>query len=398
MKFVCSNCGRSMEFAEELSFCPFCGNAYGNFAKAPQTAVNRIVIGSDSERTIQEKYWKQTHSAVFDALNALKASLPRFSKNRDEAVDWDEETPEEYLSKILRVEELSNLAHCTSIAEFCGKMKHIFANVEKEMAINRSLAERGQQYIDENRKISAERRATMERGEWSVEELEDEYSVDIDAEEAFIQQFCTELAENLGNMSSDRLRPELNYDPDSAEEWLDDEEEDDECFKCLPDYALLWEEIQNSEAVVTDALKSNGLFALSLVHGEVYEDFEPKSCVKDLQSLKNRDYDPLFGESPEPLIRAFFDGLANLMAFINSLPDYLDIIEWSPERKLHELKNRLDEIKLDALRLLIRNWSEILTQELDRLYQSQREDMLDVCNGIVEMRKALDETDEGERA
>ena len=37
---------------------------------------------------------------------------------------------------------------------------------------------------------------------------------------------------------------------------------------------------------------------------------------------------------------------------------------------------------MDALYDLIGKWSGVLTQELDRLYQSQSENMLDVYNAI----------------
>lgn len=393
MKYACLRCGRTLELSEEASFCPFCGSAYRTAAQAQPTAAMKIVMGSDSERTIQEKYWKRTRDAVNDAVNRLLASMPRFSWERKRKETWDKKACKLYETEILVLSELSKMEYCTSIAEFRAKMKDILGKVEKEYQVNSALVELGKKYIEEDQKISAERKTAMECGEWSVEELEDEYSIDVDAEETFIQQFCMDLAENLGNVEPDRLQPELDYDPDETD-WMNDEENDGtltKCFALFPDYASLWREIQEAIPALTAALESNGLFVLTMIHGDAWEDFDPKQCVKDLQQLKNGDYDPLFGESPERFIRTYFDGLANLMSFINELPDYMDIMELSPEQKLLNLKNEMDEIKLDSLKRLIRRWSEILMMELDRLYQSQSENMMDVCGGIEKMRKSLDE-------
>lgn len=393
MKYVCLRCHRTIEWNEELSFCPFCGNGYRTTTQAQSASTMKIVMGSDSEKTIQEKYWKRSRDAVSDALSRLRASLPRFSKISEERASQQEETPQKYKTQLLPTCELSELERCTSVTGFRSRMKKILENVEKECQVNLALMEFGKKIMEEDRKISAERKAAMERGEWSVEELEDEYSIDIDAEKAFIQQFCMELAENLGSMAPDRLQPELDYEPDDAD-WLNDEEDDEnptEYYALFPDYVSLWKEIQSSASVLIAALESNGLFALTMVHGEVSEDFDPKQCAKELQQLKNGDYDPLFGESPESFIRTFFDGLANLMEYINELPGYAEIMEWSPEQKMREMKERLDEIKLEALKNLIRRWSKILALELDRLYQSQSEDMMNVCSGIETLGKRLNE-------
>lgn len=90
MKYICLKCGRGLEIDEDISYCPFCGNAYQLAASAPQAM--QIVIGSDSERTIQEKYWKRTREAMTSVLFRLSASLPHFSKARAEKAQ-EEKTP-----------------------------------------------------------------------------------------------------------------------------------------------------------------------------------------------------------------------------------------------------------------------------------------------------------------
>lgn len=397
MKFTCSTCHRTMEWNEELFFCPFCGKAYRG---SEQPATMKITVGSDSERTIQEKYWNRTRTAIRDAMVQLWSSLPRFSKITEEEASQMKETPQQYQAQLLENEELSELECCTSTAGFRLEMKKILENVEREYQRRCTLEKLWKKNVEEDRQISAERKAAMEHGEWSVEELEDEHAVDIDAEEAFIQQFCTELAEDLGSMALERLQPELDYDPDKIDwlDWLKDEEDDEEApvddFALFPDYALLWTEIRASAPAVIAALESNGLFALTMVHGEASKGFDPRQCAKELQKLKTGDYDPLFGESPEKFIRTFFSGLANLMEYINNLPGYAEIMALSPEQKRRKMQKRLNQIKLDSLLRLIHRWSEILSMELDRLYQSQSENMMDVCSGVAQMGKRLERSNE----
>ena len=82
MNYSCANCGRAFLCEETISFCPFCGRAYiaaGDRSGAP---TQRIVIGSDSERVVQEKYWKRAQSGVNTALLRLRRGLPRFAKER----------------------------------------------------------------------------------------------------------------------------------------------------------------------------------------------------------------------------------------------------------------------------------------------------------------------------
>ena len=76
MIYSCRKCGREFQWEEAVSFCPFCGNAYASFAVASPSPATRVVIGSDSERTVQEKYWRMSHKEIDGTIRLLGALLP----------------------------------------------------------------------------------------------------------------------------------------------------------------------------------------------------------------------------------------------------------------------------------------------------------------------------------
>ena len=76
MLYSCKACGRGFDSSEGISFCPFCGTAYQDSAPAQRETTTRIVIGSDSERTVQEKYWELTRGEIFELRIAWSAKIP----------------------------------------------------------------------------------------------------------------------------------------------------------------------------------------------------------------------------------------------------------------------------------------------------------------------------------
>ena len=76
MDYSCPKCSRVFSCAEAISFCPFCGTAYASAPGASAVSTTRIVIGSDSERAVQEKYWNLTHAEISLVLSALEGRLP----------------------------------------------------------------------------------------------------------------------------------------------------------------------------------------------------------------------------------------------------------------------------------------------------------------------------------
>ena len=88
--YLCSRCGRVFSHEETLSFCPFCGTAYSQAAQPIQTAT-RIVISSDSERTVQEKYWRSaqyTLRSFFYVLN--KTAIPRHTEPQTSLTSFED--------------------------------------------------------------------------------------------------------------------------------------------------------------------------------------------------------------------------------------------------------------------------------------------------------------------
>lgn len=76
MDYSCPKCSRVFSCAEAIFFCPFCGTAYASAPGASAVSTTRIVIGSDSERAVQEKYWNLTHAEISLVLSALEGRLP----------------------------------------------------------------------------------------------------------------------------------------------------------------------------------------------------------------------------------------------------------------------------------------------------------------------------------
>lgn len=390
MKYTCAKCNSTIKWHEPLLFCPFCGSSYQAAVQTAPIAATRIVVGSDSERTIQKKYWREAQAVVTLLLKTLKENLPRFSQRRKKKIAWDAEMPEHTLR--LKPNAAAALQGCTAMDEFCLKFEKLLSEVQQLLDRKNRLFELAQQYTEENRRIAAERKRMLENRTWSVDEFEDEYSIDILAEANLIEQTCVETAAVLGSTLAKELCPKVVYDPNSTQ-WLEGfDEGDDLCvqaFQLLPKYAALWKEIEASSAAMISVLASNGLFSLSCIHKAAEEDFDPEQCAADLQLLRKQDYDPLFGESPESFICAFFDGLVSLISFCDQAPADEDVAAIWPAMKLHALKSELDSIRLTALRTLISKWSDVLQLELDKLYQSQSKDMLQVCNAIKDIQKSI---------
>jgi len=207
----------------------------------------------------------------------------------------------------------------------------------------------------------------------------------VNQEAVFINGFCSDVAETVGSMNPDRLVPELDYDPDTVDwvELMKAEEEWETLSSITTEHEQLLKTIKESVSAVMSAINQNSLFVLSAMQFDVEEDVAPSELANRLTALDGQDYDPIFGEPPEHLIEVFSDAVVYMTKYLNGLPDYEDVLESTGDQQITKLKERLDRVKLDALYDLIEKWSGVLTQELDRLYQSQSENMLDVYNAIV---------------
>ena len=354
-------------------------------AQAMQAMTQRIVIGSDSERTVQEKYWKSAQSEISSALLRLRRSLPRFVPERDE----DElKVPDKYKLPALKLRDIKALRKSTSIAVFKAQLEDYIGKLESACLIHIDLLQLAEKDLAKMRKTIVKRRLTFELGEWSIEDLEDEYSIDVESEADFINGICTDLAEIAGSQNPDHLQPELAYDPETIDwvELMKDDEEWDSPSVITDEHKALLQEIRNSVPALMSAINQNSLFVLSAMQFDVEEETPPAVLSKKLRDLKEMDYDPIFGEPPEHLVEAFSDAVVYMTNFLNGLPDYENVVSITSDQQLRKLKEKLDSVKLDSLYGLIETWASKLSQELDKLYQSQSENMVDVYNAIEELK------------
>lgn len=388
MNYSCSSCGRAFICDETISFCPFCGRAYAAAGVQASAATQRIVIGSDSERTVQEKYWKKAQAEVNNSLLRLRRSLPRFALEKKEK---EAEVPREYRFAAIEIQSFAALKRCTSIATFKNRLAEYVSALDRAFGVHAALLALAEQNQQPYRKAIAARRRAFEAGEWSIEELEDRYSVDIEHEEEFIDGFCRDIAEAVGCMSPGRIQPELDYDPDHID-WMEimkDDEDWKELPKITPAHLTLLDAIKKVLPQILQIVTENGLFVTSAMPKDANEKFNPARETEELLSLAERDYDPIFGESPEQLIEAFSRAVIDMSQFENELPDYEDLQYALPEQQLERLKRELDGIKLHALYGYIEKWRNALDQELDRAYQGQNEDMVDVYNAVEKLAGTL---------
>ena len=389
MEYNCMKCGRSFICEDTISFCPFCGQAYKSESVASSVPVQKIIIASDSERSIQEKYWKMTQASISAALRRLWHETPRFVPEREE--DEDEiKTPEKYKIIPLNIRDFVSLKQCTSMASFRKKLEEYVSALAQSCGVHAGVLSVAKDNQEQFRKALIARRLSYELGEWSAEDLEDESAVNVDRERRYIDDYCHDLAEALGSSVPDRLRPDLQYDPDNVN-WLEIMENDEDLDKLpeiTPDHLALLNAIKETLPALLKVVAENSLFAVSTISGETDKQFKPAETAEALRELSALDYDPIFGEAPERFIEAFSRAVSNMTQFFNQLPDYEDVIDTTPDRQLERLKRKLDSVKMDALNNLIDRWSESLQQELDRLYQSQQENMIDVYNAVEEIREA----------
>lgn len=402
MDYRCSRCGRTLSYGETVSFCPFCGQAYHALSlgeNASLAALNegngRISIGSDSERTIQEKYWKLTQGSLCSAMHLLQCSLPRFSTEREASEAKDVKVPEEYKVARLDIQKFMRLRNSTSFVMFRKNLEEYLADLDTACKQRKSILNIAIENFEAYKKEIIARKLSYELGEWSIEDLEDEYSVQIDTEERFVRDYCTDIAEVLGNMSPDRLNVELDYDPEEIDWQSELEESEQKEFPLLTQgHVELVGLIRKVSVTAIRAVQHNGMFILSAMKQSLDEEFKPEAYIERLRMLAEEDYDPLFGDPPEEFIEVFSRAVANMTAYLNGLLDYDEVGDYAPERLMDQMKHILDQKKLDVLNSLVEEWLNVLSQELDRQYQRQSENMVDIYNSVEQMRKKLADDDE----
>jgi len=343
--YLCSRCGRGFSYEETVSFCPFCGTAY-SAAAAPVNAASgtmRIVIGSDSERTIQERYWRDSKASLYSFMDTLYSFLPDVVKNdvKEETSGINEET-------------------------FSSCFRSLRRN-SSATALKRQL----DKYI--NQLQEARRPETpAPREPWNMDALEEE-----------IDDACMQMAEVLGSMDAWRMKPELQYDPDEINEEIDEEaEESEEVLNLEPeDRQVLMEAVEEVRRAIYRLIDEHSTYALFSDTRDVFEEetlkLSPVKLAKKLIMLSKKDYDPFFGESFEEFVRTFWQALC--------------LLHKSAETHVQTTREDIREnIQRRALCGLIHNWYETLDRQVDKAYQEQQMDMMNLCQEMTELRSEIE--------
>ena len=390
MIYQCKRCGRDFACDMQLSFCPFCGTAYFASASAPAPApvTQRIVIGSDGERTVQDKYWRESRQMIRCAIRLMGESIPQFSEPRPDPPDT--KIPKEFDARELNIDGFFSRCRAASTGSFGTILGKYLGDLRNAFMIKSRILHRIHEALQNSRRD--EIRVLIEAGD--LHAFEDEYSIQITEEECRICDFCYEAAQALGCDDPLMLRPAMRYAPED-DDWarLDDDEADFPQPSDLEPYERLLSSLLALQDTLIQTVHSNSAFILANMGFDVNEDedeqFDPAVFIPLLQQLSAEDYDPIFGKAPDEMISTFSEAIARLTAFVNTLPDYLDWNALCPEKEDQVLKRRLDNYKTDCLQHFLSDWQCTLEQELDRAYQGQHIDMMQASSQIARMTEEL---------
>ena len=220
--------------------------------------------------------------------------------------------------------------------------------------------------------------------------FEDEHSVCIAKEESFICEICDQMAYLLGCHEPLALHPVLKYSPES-DDWADmgNEEKTMPHLMDMKPYEHLMTTLLKLQDTLIQIVRSNSVIILSNIRFDIREigeeDFDPESFVPQIKKLSAEDYDPIFGQSPEELLSVFSEAVARLSGFVNSLPDYQDWMALCPEENSQLLNRRLDMYKMGCLQQYLSDWQDALEREMDRAYQEQRADTVQVYERLKQI-------------
>lgn len=319
MTYQCNRCGRAFSCAETISFCPFCGTAYALQSVIQQPVTTRIVIGSDSEKTVQEKYWRMARIELHDALASLDAQIPDEDEHEDRQLDLDE--------------WLHRQKKCRSATQF---KQHCDAFINKISSTLTNAPLQG----------------------------DDPAPIDIDRIGKAIEQTCTALAISLDRTLLPDTLPVLSYEALPVEQ-----PREQGVPRISEAYHHLLHAVEEVKPVLYAILDENGVFvALSVLGNLSPEDAvrrKPVELSAQLLDLAKKDYDPLFGEEYDDFVQAFWEALLRLAYVVNNALALPDLDE-------NELA------KIDALQSYLADWRNALNVMLDQIYQSQQQDMVGV--------------------
>lgn len=332
MTYQCNRCGRAFSCDETISFCPFCGTAYALQSVVQQPVTTRIVIGSDSEKTVQEKYWRMVRIELHDALASLDAQIPDGDEREERQLDLDE--------------WLHQQKKCRSAIQF---KQHCDAFINKISSALTNAPLQG----------------------------DDPTPIDVDRIVKAIDQTCTALAASLDRTLLPDTLPVLSYEALPV-----DQSREQGVPRISEAYHQLLHAVEEVRPVLYAILDENGVFvALSVLGNLSPEDAvrrKPVELSAQLLELAQKDYDPLFGEEYDDFVQAFWEALLRLAYVVNNALAL-------PEQDENELA------KIDALQSYLADWRNVLNVMLDQIYQSQQQDMVQLHQKLQQQCRTIDE-------
>lgn len=323
MIYSCRKCGREFQWEEAVSFCPFCGNAYAPSAAASPAPATRVVIGSDSERNVQEKYWRMSHKEIDGTIKLLGALLPAEENFQPCQLDLHEWLQQQKRCRSARQFKKNCDSFLSKIASFLQQERF-----GEEQTILPGMKEAALKIRDTGRSMAS-----------------------VLGQETVLPQMPLFLSESLSSISN------------GSEEHS---KQNEQVFQA---YLPLLKTIEFVKPVLYSLLDGNGMFAvLSILSNENLEadvPYRPAELSERLQSLAQRDYDPLFGEEYDDFVQTFWKGVLLLTKIIN---DTLYLAEFDAEQKEHLLE----------IQAYLIEWKQRLCMWLDQLYQNHQVDLMTI--------------------
>lgn len=335
MTYQCNRCGRAFSCNETISFCPFCGTAYAMQSVVQPPVTTRIVIGSDSERTVQEKYWRMSRLEINRVLSMLDDQIPDEDQYEDLQLDLDE--------------WLTSQKRCRSTTQF---KQHCDAFLGKIASFLQSAA-------------------TTEA---------EQAPIDIDSISKEIERTCLSLSEALGHSYMSGELPVLSYEAIPV-----NRPKEHGTLRISEAYHQLFQAVEAVKPTLYAILDENGIFvALSVLGNLSPEDAvkrKPIDLSAQLRQLAEKDYDPLFGEEYDDFVQAFWEAILRLAYVINNALAL-------PELDENEIA------KIAALQSYLSDWQNVMNVMLDQIYQSQQQDMVGVYQRLHQLCSMFEDDEE----
>ena len=347
MDYYCNNCNSNFKCDIEVKYCPFCGQSYHEEDRKAKPNTLRIVIGSDSERTIENKYWAAARESITQIQNEIQSQVHDLWNKSMRRLGYIP-IPEEFGEFISNGESEPPVR----IRNYIKRIERTFEEIEKHPE---QLIIRATQVQD-----------------W------------IDKERAIIINTNKKVMELLGNEET------INYENRHNSRSNKDFDEDSIRLNRYDHlkYILLLQAIHYAEGkiwkIIFDEDSSfNKPYAKSLSIEEA-EEYDPDTLSKELTELAELDYDFIFGESPDQFILKFWDCIIYLAHIANEMLDD-QYVKTCATIKISKEKIGCE---IATLAEIASDFSKSMEINLDNLYRSQNADMLDLQ---LSLKKLLEE-------